>query len=50
MDLALIKNGMSLIYTSEGSIGYTGDVMLHCTVLQMTTYLIERAKNENWLL
>ncbi len=35
-----------IIYTSAGSIGYTGDIRLHGTVPQMTREFIERAKNE----
>ena len=35
-----------IIYTSEGPIGYTGDIRLHGTVPQMTRDFIERAKNE----
>lgn len=35
-----------VIYTSEGAIGYTGDIRLHGTVPKMTRDFIERAKNE----
>ncbi len=35
-----------VIYTSEGTIGYTGDIRLHGTVPKMTRDFIERAKNE----
>jgi ribonuclease J len=35
-----------IIYTSEGPIGYTGDIRLHGTVPKMTWDFIEKAKNE----
>jgi ribonuclease J len=38
-----------IIYTSEGPIGYTGDIRLHGTLPKMTRDFIEKAKNENSL-
>ena len=35
-----------IIYTSQGPIGYTGDIRLHGTIPEMTKHFIERAKNE----
>lgn len=35
-----------IIYTSQGPIGYTGDIRLHGTVPEMTRDFIEKAKNE----
>jgi ribonuclease J len=35
-----------IIYTSEGPIGYTGDIRMHGTRSDMTRDFIERAKNE----
>ena len=35
-----------IIYTSQGPIGYTGDIRLHGTVPEMTKDFVERAKNE----
>jgi ribonuclease J len=35
-----------IVYTSQGPIGYTGDIRLHGTVPEMTRDFIERAKKE----
>ena len=35
-----------IIYTSEGPIGYTGDIRMHGTRPEMTMEFIEKAKNE----
>jgi ribonuclease J len=35
-----------IIYTSEGPIGYTGDIRLHGTIPQMTRDFIQKAANE----
>jgi ribonuclease J len=35
-----------IIYTSQGPIGYTGDIRLHGAIPEMTKDFIERAKNE----
>jgi ribonuclease J len=35
-----------IIYTSQGPVGYTGDIRLHGTVPEMTRHFVERAKEE----